>query len=148
MILPTAAVASTRLAPARRSAVAALELLRYFAASAVALGLDMGLYASGLRLGLPYAAAALLGFSAGAVAAYFASVRWVFESRNVRNATFEFSLFVAIGVGGLLLTEMLLWLFIERWDRDPVLSKLGTSGFVFIFNFVVRKALLFRASAR
>jgi putative flippase GtrA len=148
MTLPTTAVAAPRLAAAPRGLGATLEFLRYFAASAAALAVDMVLYAGALRLGLPYAAAALLGFTAGAAAAYVASVRWVFESRNVRNSTMEFGLFVAVGVGGLLITEGLLWLFIEQLSWPAVLSKLGTSGFVFVFNFGVRKALLFRAGAR
>jgi putative flippase GtrA len=148
MTQPTTILADTRLAPNPRGLAAAFEFLRYFAASAGALGIDFGLYAVSIRLGLPYAAAALLGFTAGAVAAYLASVRWVFESRSIHSASLEFGLFVAVGVGGLLLTETLLWLFIERLGCPPMLSKLGSAGFVFVFNFVVRKAMLFRASHR
>lgn len=124
---------------------AALELLRYFLASAVALAADTGLFTAALHAGVTYPVAATLGFCAGAVLAYLASVLWVFESRSVRNAGVEFGVFVGIGIAGLLLTEALLWLFIGRLGLGPVASKLGAAGFVFLFNFVARRATLFRA---
>jgi putative flippase GtrA len=119
------------------------EFCRYFAASAGALGVDAGLYRLGLQAGLAYQWAALAGFCAGAVVAYVASIAWVFESRTVRRASLEFGLFVAIGVAGLLLTELLLWLQIGRLGWPPLWSKAGAAGVVFMFNFGVRKALLF-----
>jgi putative flippase GtrA len=119
------------------------EFVRYFAASAGALGVDTGLYRLGLQAGIAYQWAALIGFCAGAVVAYVASVAWVFEARTLRHAKLEFVLFVAIGVAGLLLTEALLWLQVERWGLPPFWGKAGAAGVVFIFNFVVRKTLLF-----
>lgn len=129
--------------PAARGTV--LELLRYFVASAAALGADVGLYRLGLRFGWSYPLAALLGFCVGAVVAYVASVRWVFSARRVRNAGLEFGLFVAIGAGGLLLTELLLWIAIGRLGLPPMWAKLATSAAVFVFNFVARKILLFNS---
>jgi putative flippase GtrA len=134
-------------APAKNGLPVALELLRYFLASAGALAVDTGLFSALLQAGMAYPVAATLGFCAGAVVAYLASVFWVFESRSVRNAGVEFGVFVGIGVGGLLLTEALLWLFIGRLGLPPVASKLGAAGFVFLFNFVVRRATLFRSRA-
>jgi len=119
------------------------EFVRYFAASAGALCVDAGLYRLGLRAGIAYQWAVLIGFCAGAVVAYVASVAWVFEARTLRHATLEFVLFVAIGLGGLLLTEALIWLQVERWGLPPFWSKPGAAGVVFIFNFAVRKTLLF-----
>ena len=125
-----------------------LEFVRYFVASAGALGVDFGLYRLGLHAGLAYPLAALIGFCAGAVFAYTASVLWVFETRSVSRAGVEFALFVAIGVAGLLLTEAILWLEIERLGVPVLWSKAGAAGIVFFFNFGVRKITLFRASAR
>jgi putative flippase GtrA len=123
------------------------EFMRYFAASAGALVVDFGLYRLGLQVGLAYPLAALIGFCAGAVFAYVASVFWVFEARSVSRAWVEFGLFVAIGVAGLLLTEAILWLEIERLRMPALWSKAGAAGIVFFFNFGVRKITLFRASA-
>jgi len=130
---------------ARGGARTLLELARYFVASAAALAVDVGLYRLGLQLDWSYLFAAPLGFCGGAVVAYAASVRWVFSARAVENAGLEFGLFVGVGVAGLLLTEVLLWLAIGRVGAPPLAAKLGTSGAVFVFNFVARKALLFSA---
>ncbi len=119
------------------------EFVRYFVASAGAWCVDAGLYWLGLRAGLAYQWAAVIGFAAGAVVAYVASIAWVFEARTLRRAALEFGLFVAIGVAGLLLTELLLWLQIECFGESRLWSKVGASGVVFIFNFAVRKTLLF-----
>jgi putative flippase GtrA len=139
--------ASSGAAVTHGSRRALLELARYFVASAAALGVDFGLYKLGLGLGWSYLLAALLGFCAGAVVAYVASVRWVFNARAVRNAGLEFGLFVAVGVAGLLLTELLLWLAIGKLGLPPLAAKLGTSGVVFAFNFVLRKVLLFSTTS-
>ena len=125
-----------------------LEFMRYFVASGGALGIDFGLYRLGLHVGFGYPLAALIGFCAGAVFAYLASVFWVFETRSVSRAWVEFGLFVAIGVAGLLLTEAILWLEIERLGIPALWSKVGAAGIVFFFNFGVRKITLFRAGAR
>lgn len=119
------------------------EFARYFVASAGALAVDAGLYRLGLQTGLAYQWAALIGFAAGAVVAYVASIAWVFEARTIYRSTLEFGLFVAIGVAGLLLTELLLWVQIEHLGWPKFLSKAGAAGVVFFFNFGMRKTLLF-----
>jgi putative flippase GtrA len=122
-----------------------VELARYFVASAVALGVDTGLYAVGLRLGLGYPLAAIAGFLAGLTVAYLISVRWAFRARRLRNARVEFAVFAAIGVLGLLLTESLLWLQIDVLAFGAMPAKLLTSCGVFVFNFGARKLVLFQA---
>jgi len=122
-----------------------IELARYFLASAVALGVDTGLYALGLRLGMAYPVAAILGFLGGLAVAYAISVRWAFRSRRMRDARLEFIVFAAIGVLGLLLTESLLWLQIDILAVAPVPAKLAAACGVFLFNFGARKLVLFKA---
>lgn len=121
-----------------------LELARYFVASAIALGVDTGLYALGLRLHLGYPLAAVAGFLGGLAAAYLISVRWAFRTRRLGDARIEFIVFAAIGVLGLLLTESLLWLQIDVLAFAPVPAKLVASCGVFFFNFGARKLLLFK----
>jgi putative flippase GtrA len=140
--LPAAAILRR---PPRRVVI---EFLRYFVASGGALGVDFGLYQATLHLGGGYPVAALIGFAAGAVVAYLASVAWVFEARSIRSPGAEFGVFVAVGVAGLLLTEALLRVEIGQFGMPPGWSKLCAAGVVFVFNFALRKAILFRARAR
>ncbi len=122
-----------------------VELVRYFVASAIALGVDTGLYALGLRLHFGYPLAAILGFLGGLAVAYLISVRWAFRTRRLGDARIEFVVFAVIGVLGLLLTESLLWLQIDVLAFGPLPAKLAASCGVFFFNFGVRKFVLFKA---
>ena len=120
-----------------------IEFLRYLASSALAFGADVGLYDLSLRLGLAYPVAACIGFAVGLAVAYTLSVRWAFKVRAVRDARAEFMVFAAIGVAGLLITELLLWIEIHGLGLDARVAKIGAAGCVFLFNFGARKALLF-----
>jgi putative flippase GtrA len=119
------------------------EFLRYFGSSAVALAADGGLFALALYLGLPYPVAAAIGFIAGLWVAYTLSVRFVFGERRLRDERAEFMVFAAVGAGGLVLTELLLWLLVGHAHWNAGFAKIATAGFVFFFNFGARKALLF-----
>jgi putative flippase GtrA len=119
------------------------ELTGYLVCSILALLLDTATYAGALGLGVALAPAAALGFAAGVSFAYLSSVHFVFRARRVQDRSTEFAMFVGVGLAGLVLTEALLWLFVTRLQLAPVPAKLATAGFVFIFNFAVRKALLF-----
>ena len=125
----------------------AAELLAYFGCSAVALATDFGLFSAGLWLGAGYPVVAAVGFVAGLWVAYRLSVRFAFRHRSVANERLEFMLFAAVGLAGLLLTEGLLWLLVERAAVGPSPARLATAGMVFCFNFVARKALLFTRRA-
>ena len=140
---PVIAVAGSGGTAVRRQAL--VELARYFVASAVALGVDTGLYALGLRLHLDYQLAAILGFLGGLSVAYLISVRWAFRTRSLGDARIEFAVFAGIGVLGLLLTEALLWLQIDVLHLGPLAAKLVAACGVFLFNFGARKCVLFKA---
>ncbi|RZJ07568.1 MAG: GtrA family protein [Rubrivivax sp.] len=121
------------------------EFLMYFAASAAALAVDMGVFTVALQLGVPLAVAACLGFSLGLMLVYTLSTRHVFTQHRMADRRNEFALFALIGVLGLLLTEVLLWLLVTRLGLAPVIAKSVTACGVFLFNFGLRKALLFTA---
>ena len=57
---------------------------------------------------------------------------------------FEFIIYGLIGLLGLLITEVLLWFFIEKLFMDKVVSKLVASVIVLMWNFVARKVILYR----
>ena len=123
------------------------DLVRYFAASLLALAVDLATLSACLRLlGLGLAWSATIGFVAGAVVAYLASIRWVFRARSFADAPLlEFLAFVAIGIAGLGVTQLVLWLGVTRMGLLPELVKLGAAGATFAFNYLARKSLLFAA---
>lgn len=119
------------------------EFLRYLTASALALALDTGLFTLLIVAGFSWPVAAAAGFCLGLAAAYLLSVRLVFAHRAVPDRRREFVLFAGIGLFGLLLTELSLWLWIEGLQVAALPAKLATAGVVFLSNFGLRKALLF-----
>ncbi|ATQ68444.1 MULTISPECIES: GtrA family protein [Methylosinus] len=124
------------------------DLFKYGLASVAALALDYSLLLTCHRaFGLSYPIAAAIGFSSGLALVYLLSIWFVFEDRRSVRPSLEFSAFMAIGLAGLLITETLMHLFIEYFGLVPELAKLPTSGFVFLFNFVVRRGLLFSRPA-
>ena len=68
-----------------------------------------------------------------------------FEARSVKNGWAEFGVFATIGVAGLALTELILWVAIDRLGWHLSVAKVCSAGLVFLFNFGARKALLFRS---
>lgn len=119
------------------------EFLLYFAASAAALALDTAVFNLGLHLGFSLAWSACLGFSLGLMLIYTLSTRLVFAQHRLAERRIEFALFALIGVAGLLLTEALLWLLVQQLGIAPMTAKLASACGVFLFNFGLRKALLF-----
>lgn len=122
-----------------------VEFIRYFVCSALALAVDASVYWLCLRLGAVYQGAAVAGFVGGVSTAYILSVRWAFRRRSIANAQVEFLIFLGIGVGGLGLTEALLWLQISLFGLGPMVAKLVAAIGVFVFNFGARKLVLFSA---
>ena len=121
------------------------DLYRYLAASVVALVVDTAVLSAALRL-LHFGVAwsATLGFIAGALVSYLLSIRWVFRSRALSEApALEFATFIGIGVAGLGITQLLLWVGVTELNLLPEAVKLAAAGATFTFNYSVRKALLF-----
>ncbi len=120
------------------------ELSRYLVVSAVALGVDVGLLSLlTLGFGAHYLIANPVAFAFGAVAAYLGSIHWAFRNRKLSNRSMELLIFVAIGIGGLAVNESVLWLGIEVAALSLIIAKIGAAATSFVFNFVVRKIILF-----
>ena len=133
----------------RRSAALhaiAAESLRYAAASGVALAADFGTYVALIRVaGVHYLIAAPLGFLLGLAVVYGLSVRWVFSHRRYSDRRAELGLFAIIGLAGVLLNQVLVYTGVEGLALSYESAKLVSAGFVFFFNFALRKRLLFMA---
>lgn len=107
--------------------------------------LDFGtLYLLFNILGVNYLLAAGIAFAVGLVFVYFSSNRWVFEKRQMEDKqVLEFTLFAVIGVVGLGLTVLFMWLLVDFVGLYPLIAKLITTGLVLIWNFGARKYLLY-----
>ena len=126
----------------------ARETGRYLVVSLIALGVDYTLLVGlSAAAGGHYLVAAAVGFGAGLIVNYALSVAFVFRQRRLRSRRLEFVGFFAIGLVGLLINEALMKLFVDGVGLRVALAKIPATAVGFVFNFGLRRALLFTAKA-
>ena len=84
----------------------------------------------------------IFSFSVSVIYNYIASVKWVFNVDETKSKKKTFVYFIFFSVIGLLLTELLLFVFINKMTFDEMISKIVATFIVMIFNFVTRKMFL------
>jgi putative flippase GtrA len=120
------------------------EGARYFLASALALGVDFGLYVALIRLAdVQYLLAAPIAFGLGLATIYALSIRWVFGQRRLADTRIEFAIFASIGIAGMALNQLVIYVGVELLSLAYEPAKLASAAVVFCFNFAARKLLLF-----
>ncbi len=119
------------------------QLIRYTIVGGLAFIVDFGLlFILTEYFELHYIASATCSFLAGLLVNYYISTAWVFES-TIKSKHIEFTLFTLIGVIGLGLNDLLIWLFTKKCHLYYMLSKLITAALVYLWNFLGRKYLVF-----
>ncbi|OGJ83688.1 hypothetical protein A3J91_04905 [Candidatus Peribacteria bacterium RIFOXYC2_FULL_58_10] len=119
-----------------------IQFLRYLFVGGSASVVDFAVYGFCVaRLDMHYAWAAIVGYTIGLIWNHLFSILWVFESKRWLR---DFFLAAITAAGGLLWTELFLYLFIEWGDMHQLLAKFITLWIVLLWNFSVRKYLIFR----
>ena len=91
-----------------------------------------------------YMIAAAIAFIVGLAANYVLSIWFVFsESKQVTNKLKEFIVYAVIGVIGLLLTEVIMYILTDLCHLYFLLSKIVAAAIVLVWNFVARKKILY-----
>jgi putative flippase GtrA len=90
-----------------------------------------------------YLYSAGLSFILGLITNYFLSVSWVFNNRVIKNKFLEFLFFSIIGLIGLGLNELFIWLLTDLMMIHYLISKIITTFIVYFWNFFARKIVLF-----
>ncbi len=124
----------------------ALQVPRALAVSVLALGVDFGIYALCLVIGMPALLAALVGYLAGGVLQYVLCSLWVF-STSLKSDALGFVAFSILSLVGLGITEIVILIAHDGLGIHPYPAKFAAVGLAFTWNFLSRKFLLFRQSA-
>ncbi|MBQ9660513.1 MAG: GtrA family protein [Bacteroidales bacterium] len=95
--------------------------------------------------GLPYLLSAALAFVLGLICNYLLSTRWVFGESRLQSRWAAFTAFAVIGVIGLGLNELIMWICTDRLQLHYMLSKIVSTGIVFFWNFLARRFLVFKS---
>lgn len=124
------------------------QFIRYVGVGGFSFAVDFTcLYFLTEHLGLHYLISATFAFCAGLFTNYLLCLLWVFDFRRMANRMHEFLVFGAIGIAGLLLNNLLLWLLTDFAGLHYLLSKVFSAAFILFFNFSLRRWMLFSPAA-
>ncbi len=117
------------------------QLFRYAAFAAIGLFFDYGtLIFLKQVIGLHYLLSVGGGFIVGLIITYLLSNKYVFGQPKGQHKLI-FTLFGIIGIGGLLILDLLEWVLTGKLGLNYIVSKTIATVFVFIWNFFARRAL-------
>ena len=121
-----------------------IQLFRYIIVGGVSFLVDYALlFTLTEYLHLYYLLSATISFVAGLVVNYFISTNWIFRHSKLKSRSAEFIIYGIIGVIGLLLNNLLLYVFTDWMCIHYMFSKLITAVLVMGWNFMGRKFILF-----
>lgn len=122
-----------------------LQLFRYGFVGGTAFIADYAtLYLCTEFLGIHHLISAACAFTLGLVVNYLLSILWVFANHTQNNRWVEFLVFAIIGIFGLGLNEVIIYLGTDIAGLHYMLSKLISTAIVFFWNFFARKIILFK----
>lgn len=121
------------------------KLFLYGLSSGLSLGVDFGLLSllHGV-LGVHVQIAGAVGFSAGCIVNYWVSQTFVFDDQSGRNNSHTFVLFVIVGLAGLMINGVILYVGVDVYSLDYRVVKVISAGIVFWFNFLLRGLFVFK----
>lgn len=122
-----------------------VQFFRYIFVGGVAFLVDFGsLFIFTDIFGIYYLISAPIAFILGLVTNYTLSISWVFNKRTLGNVWHEFIIFSFIGLFGLGLNELIIWLFTDYVGLYYLASKIISAAIILFWNFFARKFTLFR----
>ncbi len=92
-------------------------------------------------LELNYNLAATGGFIVGLIIQYILSNKYVFGESKLPRKSQEITGFAAIGVVGLIILNLLMWLFIGGLHINYIVAKIFATVFVYLWNYLARRSL-------
>lgn len=119
-----------------------IQFMRYTLVGGLAFAVDFGLLSAVLYLDGHYLLATLIGFIGGLITNYLLCVLWVWRGTQAKTAR-DILVFSLIGVGGLLLTALLMWVSVGLLALDPQISKLFIAALILVWNFGLRRLFVF-----
>jgi len=119
------------------------QFIKYFGVGLIAAIVNItSLYILASILKINYLLANIISFIFGLIINYILSKRYVFKDKHM-NKLLEFIIYGMIGVIGLGIDTLCLWLFTEKVNIYYMISKIISTGITFVWNFLARKFLYY-----
>jgi len=121
------------------------EVFRSIIVSGVSFLFDFGLlYLLTDVFHLFYLFSAIISYGIGMVVNYLLSIKWAFGRRSMTSRMAEFTIFIVIGVAGMGINALILWLWQGVLGLHYLLGRIISAVIGYIWKFVARKLALFR----
>ena len=98
------------------------------------------------RLGIHYLISSTISFTVSVIVNYILSIAFVFETDKSKNKVGAFVIFVCLSVIGLGINALCMWVAVEFIHIHYMLSKIGATAVVMVYNFVTRKIFIEKKS--
>lgn len=109
----------------------------------ICFGIDYGLMILLTEIcGISYLVSSGISFSVSVMVNYTLSLKFVFETDKDNNKVVEFLIFIILSVVGLGINQVLMWVCVDKLHVYYMISKIGVTGVVMVYNFVTRKLIL------
>lgn len=120
------------------------QFIKYFFASGIALFVDVSiLFILTEYFNIYYVVSATISFLAGIAITYILSKFYIFTKTKIHNKINEFTVFLVIGITGLILNNIFLYVFTEYLGIYYMLSKFFVIIITYLWNYFARKKLIF-----
>lgn len=89
-----------------------------------------------------YLVSSAVSFTVSVIYNYILSVKWVFDVSGNRSKTQDFAVFIVLSIIGLGINQLVMWLAVDILGIFYMISKIGATAIVMVYNFITRKLFL------
>lgn len=119
------------------------QFMKFGVVGVAAFVIDYGLMVALTELaGVEYLLSATISFTVSVIFNYLASMRCVFTHKEGLSRRREFIIFVVLSVIGLLINDGLMWVGTSLLGISYLITKIGATAIVMVYNFITRKKFL------
>lgn len=119
------------------------QIMKFGVVGFLCFGIDYGLMIFLTEIcGISYLVSSGISFSVSVMVNYILSLKFVFETDENNSKVVEFFIFIILSVIGLGINQALMWIYVDKMHVHYMISKIGVTGMVMVYNFITRKLIL------